>query len=259
MFPISDDNPTLRTPWMTYVILGITFAVWVLLQGAGLDDRTLAASICNLGLVPAELLHTRAVGYAVPIGQGLACVVDDSSVNWLTPIFSMFLHGGWGHILGNLLFFWVFGNNIEDSMGPWRFLAFYLLCGLVAVGAHMAVEPTSAIPTVGASGAISGIMGAYLLLYPRAHVNILFIFVVFIRVVAVPAWMALLWWFGWQVIAGLPQLSPVRTGDSGGVAVWAHIGGFVAGLVLVKLFEKHSLVDKRNLIREARRSDLVPS
>lgn len=257
MFPISDDNPTLRTPWMTYLILGLTFAAWVLLQGAGLDDRRLAESICNLGLVPAELTHTRAVGYAVPIGEGIACVVDDNGINWFTPLTSMFLHGGWGHILGNALFLWVFGNNIEDSTGPFRFLAFYLLCGLVAIGAHIAVEPTSAIPTVGASGAISGIMGAYLLLYPRAHVNILFIFIVFIRVVAVPAWMALLWWFGWQVISGLPQLNPVQTGDVGGVAVWAHIGGFVAGLVLVKLFESRYLVDKRNEIREARHAQLL--
>jgi membrane associated rhomboid family serine protease len=148
----------------------------------------------------------------------------------------MFLHGSWGHLLGNMLFLWVFGNNIEDSMGPWRFLVFYLICGLMAVGVHIATDPTSPVPTVGASGAISGIMGAYLLLYPRSRVNILFFFLIFIRIVPVPAWAALLWWFAWQVIAGLPQLSSMRPDVSGGVAVWAHIGGFVAGLVLIKLF-----------------------
>ena len=143
MIPISDDNPTLRTPWMTYVILALMFGAWVLLQGAGLDERQLAISVCNLGLVPAELLHTRPIGLAVPLGDGLACLVDDQTINWLTPLTSMFLHGSWGHILGNALFFWVFGNNIEDSMGPGRFLAFYLLTGLIATGVHIATAPAS--------------------------------------------------------------------------------------------------------------------
>ena len=257
MFPIGDDNPTLHTPWMTYVILALIFAAWVLVQGAGFDERTLAASICNLGMVPAELMHTRPIGFAVPISHDLACVVDDQSINWLTPITSMFLHGGWGHILGNALFLWVFGNNIEDSMGPFRFLLFYLICGLIAAGAHVALDPASPVPTVGASGAISGIMGAYLVLYPRAHVRLLIWILLFVRIVSVPAWAALLWWFGWQVIAGLPQLSPVRPDVSGGVAVWAHIGGFLAGVLLVKLFENDVLVAKRRLIHDTRQSRVL--
>jgi membrane associated rhomboid family serine protease len=252
MFPISDDNPTLHTPWMTWIILGLILAVWLLYQQAGFSEQAIAASVCNLGLVPAELTHGRPVGFAVPIARGMQCVVDDLAINWLTPITSMFLHGSWGHILGNALFFWVFGNNIEDSMGPGRFLVFYLLCGLIAAGAHIALDPTSPVPTVGASGAISGIMGAYLVLYPRARVRLLIWILLFVRIVPVPAWMALLWWFGWQVIAGLPQLSPVRPDVSGGVAVWAHIGGFVAGVVLVKLFENPVLVAKRRLIHDAR-------
>lgn len=259
MIPISDDNPTLRTPWMTWVILGGMFAVWLTVQGGGLNDLKLIASVCNLGMVPAELTHMRPVGYAIPIGHGMACVIDNSSINWYTPVISMFLHGGWGHILGNALFFWVFGNNIEDSMGPGRFLVFYLLCGLVAAAAHVATQPSSPIPTVGASGAISGVLGAYLVLYPRARVNILFWFLIFIRVIAVPAWAALLWWFGWQVIAALPQLSPMRPEVSGGVAVWAHIGGFVAGMILVKVFENPALVAKRKQIRDARYTELLPS
>ena len=107
----------------------------------------------------------------------------------------MFLHGGWGHLLGNMLFFWVFGNNIEDSMGPGRFLVFYLICGLVAAGAHVLVEPASPVPTVGASGAISGVLGAYLVLYPKVRVNMLFIFIIFFKVFAIPAWLVLIWWF----------------------------------------------------------------
>ena len=250
MIPISDDNPTLRTPWMTYVILGLMLGAWVLLQGAGINDRALAESVCNLGLVPAELLHTRPIGFAVPIGQGIACLVDDSPVNWLTPITSMFLHGGWGHIIGNAMFFWVFGNNIEDSMGPGRFLVFYLLTGLLASAVHVATAPTSPVPTVGASGAISGIMGAYLVLYPHARVNILILLPFYVRIVPFAAWMTLLWWFGWQVIAGLPQLNPVSPEVSGGVAVWAHIGGFVAGALLIKVFENPRLVQERRTIHD---------
>src|SRR3954466_11148274 len=169
------------------------FGTWIFVQGAGFDQQALAASVCNLGLVPGEITHMAHVGTAVPLGRGMACVVDNDRINMLTPIISMFLHGGWGHILGNALFFWVFGNNIEDSMGPGRFLVFYLICGLIAAAAHVLTQPSSAIPTVGASGAISGVLGAYLVLYPRARVNILFWLLIFIRVIAVPAWAALLW------------------------------------------------------------------
>ena len=182
------------------------------------------------------------------MGGGLACVVDNQAINVLTPLTSMFLHGSWGHILGNAMFFWVFGNNIEDSMGPLRFLAFYLACGLVAAGTHVLIDPTSPIPTVGASGAISGVLGAYLVLYPRVRVNMLF----FIAVISMPAWAVLLWWFAVQVVTGLPQLTPLRPEVStGGVAVWAHIGGFLAGLLLVRLFENSRLTAARNAIRLA--------
>jgi membrane associated rhomboid family serine protease len=248
MIPLSDDNPTLRTPIMTYLIIGLIVAAWVLLQGAGLRPEVLAASVCNLGLVPGELTGRAVLGTAIPLSETLVCAVDHESINWLTPFTSMFLHGGWGHLIGNLLFFWVFGNNIEDSMGRVRFLIFYLLCGLAAAGAQVAMSPGSPIPMVGASGAISGVMGAYLLLYPRVRVNMLFILFIFIRVVPIPAWAVLLWWFGLQVLTGLPQLNTVREA-SGGVAVWAHVGGFVAGFVLVKVFENRSLVRDRSSLR----------
>lgn len=251
MFPISDDNPTLHTPVMTWAILGVLAAVWVLVEGAGLNGAQLAATVCNYGMVPGELTHRAPLGSGVPIGPGMACVIDNEGINILTPLTSMFLHGSWGHILGNALFFWVFGNNIEDSMGSGRFLVFYLLCGLIAAAAHVLVSPASPVPTVGASGAISGVLGAYLVLYPHARVNILFWFLFFVRVIPVPAWAALLYWFVVQVITGLPQISPLRPDVSGGVAVWAHIGGFVAGMVLIKLFEDRGRVAQRKAIHDA--------
>jgi membrane associated rhomboid family serine protease len=231
MFPISDDNPTVTTPWMTFGLIAATLATWFLVQGAG-GHPALVESVCVKGLVPAELTGLRPIGYAVPLTRELSCVIDNDAINWFTPFSSMFLHGGWMHLLGNLWFFWVFGNNIEDSMGPGRFFAFYVLCGLLAAIAHIASAPASAIPTVGASGAISGIMGAYLVLFPRARVNYLLVLIIFIRTIAVPAWVALLMWFALQLLA----LPAAGAGDTGGVAVWAHLGGFVAGVALIKLF-----------------------
>ncbi len=127
-----------------------------------------------------------------------------------------------------------------------RFLVFYLLCGLAAAGTHVLVSPTSPVPTVGASGAISGLLGGYLVLYPRVRVNMLFFFFIFFRVIPLPAWVVLLFWFGWQVISGLPELSPLSPEISGGVAVWAHVGGFVAGAVLIRLFESRARVAQRD-------------
>jgi len=196
-------------------------------------------------MVPGELTRLAPLGSGEPIGPNLECVVDDQPINRLTPITSMFLHGGWGHLLGNMLFFWVFGNNVEDSMGRGRFVLFYFLCGLAAAAAHVAVSATSPVPTVGASGAISGILGAYLILYPRVRVKMLFI----LFVVPIRAWLVLIWWFLWEVLSGLPELSRVGADVSGGTAVWAHVGGFVAGVVLVKLFEDRRLVDIRNAER----------
>src|SRR5687768_961638 len=253
MIPLSDEHPTLRTPVMTYAILAALIGTWVFVQGAGFNEQQLAISICNLGMVPGEITQQARLGTGVPLGRGMACVIDNEQVNIFTPIISMFLHGGWGHLLGNCLFFWVFGNNVEDSMGRIRFLVFYLLCGLAAAATHILVQPASPVPTVGASGAISGVLGAYLVLYPRVRVRMLFYFLVFFRVISIPAWAVLLWWFAWQVISGLPELMSVRPEVSSGVAFWAHIGGFVAGLILVKLFENPALVARREVP-----ADLLP-
>ncbi|MDQ6888289.1 MAG: rhomboid family intramembrane serine protease [Gemmatimonadota bacterium] len=255
MIPVGDELSTLRRPVMTWIILAMMFAVWILVQGAGANDFRLVASVCNLGMVPGEITHLARLGTAVPIAPGVACVVDRDPINILTPLLSMFLHGGWGHILGNALFFWVFGNNVEDIMGRGRFLAFYLICGLAAAAAQIAVEPASAIPTVGASGAISGVLGAYLLLFPRARIRMLF----FVVVVPIRAWLVLIYWFIVQVVSGLPQLMQLRpevAGGGGGVAVWAHVGGFLAGLALIRLFARPELVAEHRAAELARESSL---
>jgi membrane associated rhomboid family serine protease len=250
MIPVGDELPTLRTAWMNYLILAIMWAVWLLIEQGGMNQVALAMRVCNLGMVPGELTRLAPLGTAVQVAPGMACVVDDYAINALTPLTSMFLHGGWMHIIGNSLFLWVFGNNVEDSMGPGRYLGFYLICGLAAAAAHVLSAPSSPVPTVGASGAISGVMGAYLLLYPTARVRMLFIFFV----VRIPAWIVLLWWFGVQVISGLPELSDVNAASNGGVAVWAHVGGFVTGVLLIKLFANAELVQRHKQVFGARRA-----
>lgn len=245
MIPLSDDNPTVRTPFVTFALLAAIALVWVFVQGAGLDEATLARSVCNLGLVAGEITRLAPVGQGVPIAPDMLCVIDREAINWLTPLTSMFLHGGWMHLIGNGLFLWVFGNNIEDSMGHFRFIVFYLLCGLAAAAAQVLVDPSSPIPMVGASGAISGVMGAYLVLYPRVRVNMLFFFLIFIRVIPLPAWVVLVYWFGIQVVSAWPGLMGAVQDPSGGVAFMAHIGGFIAGVILIKPFEKNDFVYER--------------
>jgi membrane associated rhomboid family serine protease len=254
LIPLSDDNPTLRRPLVTAALLLLIGATWLLVQGAGFNPQTLAASVCNFGLVAGEITRAAAVGTALPMGEGMVCIVDAEQINYLTPVTSMFLHGSWSHVVGNALFLWVFGNNIEDSMGRLRFIAFYLVCGLAAAAAQVAIDPASPVPMVGASGAISGVMGAYLVLYPRVRVNMLFIFVIYFHVFALPAWLVLLYWFGIQLFMALPQLSGMQ-GASSGVAVMAHLGGFIAGALLVKLFENQKLVDVRTYERHRRHPD----
>lgn len=235
---------------MTIALLVITWAVWLLVQGGydlG-DPYALAKSVCNLGLVPGELTGRAPVGQALPIGPGMACVVDAEPINFLTPVLSIFLHGGWGHIIGNSLYLWVFGNNVEDSMGRVRFLAFYLLTGVAAALGHVFVDPASPVPMVGASGAISGIMGAYLVLYPRCRVRT---FIPPFFLLTFPAWFVLVLWFVSQVLTGLPELMTLNPEISGGVAVWAHVGGFVAGVLLIRRFENPDLVRLRGVRGDA--------
>jgi membrane associated rhomboid family serine protease len=245
MIPISDDNPTLRFPLVTVAILVVLASVWIFFQHAAMDGLRLSETICNLGLVPGELTEQAAVGIAVPLGNGLYCVVDREPINYATPVLSMFLHASWAHLLFNGIFLWVFGKNVEDSMGRVRFSVFYLLCGLAAAGSQIAIDPASPVPMVGASGAISGVLGAYLILYPRVRVHV---FVGWF-LLALPAYLVLLIWIGLQLLSGLPQLTSLHPASSTGVAVWAHIGGFFAGVALVKFFQNPELVQARTFIR----------
>jgi membrane associated rhomboid family serine protease len=235
MIPIRDDNPTYHRSIATFAIIALNVVAWAFVQGLGFSP-SLAKSICQFGLVPGELLGTVAPGTAIPLGRGLVCITE-SSPNWYTLVTSMFMHGGWFHILGNMWFLFIFGDNVEDAMGPVRFVAFYLLCGLAAAGAQMLSSPGSALPMVGASGAIGGVMGAYAVLYPRAPVHMLVFFGFFFTRIVVPAFLMLGYWFLLQLLGGFFP-------GQAGVAFWAHIGGFVAGIALLRLFCVSGRVDE---------------
>jgi membrane associated rhomboid family serine protease len=242
MFPIRDDNPTLNPPAITVVLIGLNVAAWILVQGMGAEPY-LSRSVCDLGLIPGELLGRIPTGYTLPMSRELSCTVGEP--HWYTPLTSMFLHGGWLHLIGNMWFLWLFGNNVEDSMGHFRYLAFYLLSGLAAAAAQTLVNPNSAIPMVGASGAISGVMGAYIVLYPRVRVHMLIFLGFFITRAVVPAYLMLGYWFLLQILGGLPSLGGE---DTGGVAVWAHAGGFLAGALLILVFRDDELVARHRAL-----------
>ena len=235
MFPYRDDNPTLKTPIVTLILIGINVAVWVLVQGMGAEPL-LSRSVCELGLIPGEFLGLLPAGASVPMGPNTVCVMGNEET-WFTPLTSMFLHGGWFHLIGNMWFLWIFGNNVEDSMGHIRYLFFYTLCGLAAAAAQTFMSPSSPIPMVGASGAISGVMGAYIVLYPRVRIHMLVVLVIFITRIVVPAYLMLAYWFLLQLLGG-----GLTSGSEGGVAFWAHAGGFVAGALLIYLFRDLELV-----------------
>ncbi len=232
MFPYHDENETQRTAFVTMTLIALCVLAWILVQGAGAGE-SLAASVCNYGLIPGELTGKLPAGVRFPMGEGLVCLTD-ATRDTANVITSMFLHGSWMHLLGNMWFLWLFGNNIEDAMTRPRFLLFYLLCGLAAALLQVFAQPNSAIPMVGASGAISGVMGAYLVLFPRVRVFTLITLPLFFTTVALPAWVMLLYWMGLQFFGGLASIGA----EGGGVAFWAHVGGFVAGVVLVKLFAR---------------------
>lgn len=189
MIPVRDENPLVRKPIANVCVIGINIAAWIFIQGMG-DPVSLARSFCLFALIPGDLLGQVPPDKVISLDSGVACNLGVNT-NLITPIYSMFLHGGWFHIIGNMRFLWIFGDNIEDSMGIVRFVIFYLLCGLVAAAAQIMTNPASVIP--------------------------------------MPAVAMLGYWFILQLVGGIPALS----GSEGGVAFWAHVGGFVAGLLLV--------------------------
>jgi membrane associated rhomboid family serine protease len=236
MFPYRDENQTQHPAIVTIAIIALNVLSWLLVQGAG-TTYSLAKSVCELGLIAGELTGSLPSGTTFPMGEGLACATDPG--HQISHLFThMFLHGSWMHLLGNMWFLWLFGNNVEDSMGRMRFIIFYLLCGLAAAAGQILTDPAAPVPMVGASGAISGVMGAYLVLYPKVRVYTLVPLGFFITSMALPAWVMLGYWFLIQFLSGLTTVG----GEGGGVAFWAHVGGFVAGLVLVKLFARSDYV-----------------
>lgn len=218
MVPLHDDNPTTTTPVVTYGLIGLNIAIFVFqlsLSREGLDNFFDA-----WGLVPAQLTESF---------QG---ALEAPAYEWITLVSSQFLHGGFFHVGGNLLYLWVFGNNIEDQLGHVKFLIFYLGCGVLAGLTQWVFDPYSTVPTIGASGAIAGVMGAYILRFPRATIVTLIPLIIFFTTIRIPAIFFLGFWFVQQALFSLASLSTNVNLGSSGVAYWAHSGGFVFGLIL---------------------------
>jgi len=233
-YATSEHNEPLQiTPWTNYALIAANFLVFfyelfVNSQGAAQLNNFLL----DYSLVPCEYTAHCAVYPGTPIPF------------WLTLFTSMFLHGGWAHILGNMLFLWVFGSHIERSMGHLRYLAFYLACGMGASALEIATASTSNVPGLGASGAISGVLAAYLLLYPTSTVSTLLPISYLVIPIRLPAWVMIAGWFVLQLAYGIASLSPTAGADLGGVAYWAHVGGFVTGATLIWVFQRPSYVSQ---------------
>jgi membrane associated rhomboid family serine protease len=237
VIPLKDDIPTRRTPIVTIVFIAINVIVYFLFERGLWELGDLGNErVVEFGAIPLEITEPGTECASAAGGTQIQCGTGDfasgNAPSWLTSLTSMFMHGSLLHLGGNMLFLWIFGNNIEDSMGRLTFVAFYLLGGFAALGLHVLTDPDSAIPTVGASGAIAGVLGAYARLYPRARVvTVVFIIIIF-TVVTLPALLVLGVWFLLQLLPAFSEPS----GAGGGVAYFAHIGGFVFGLLAIKLF-----------------------
>ena len=245
MLPLKDNIPTDRFPVVTVVLIVLNVLMFFGFQGARWDGGGFAVdeqNVVEYAEIPYEITnpgkHCELVGEGesgqvlCEGAEGVRGEAEEQAPTWLTLLTSMFMHGGFLHIAGNMLFLWIFGNNVEDSMGRAKFVGFYLLGGLAATAAQVAFEPESTVPTLGASGAVAAVLGGYALLYPRARVVTLVFIVIFITVIELPAWLVL---FGWALLQVFSASSQAGL-EGGGVAYWAHIGGFVFGLALIKLF-----------------------
>src|SRR5215469_9475890 len=224
MFPIRDDQPRYSTPFVNWFLIVLNILIY--LFQSTLDPRSAELFAQQFGVVPSHLFAFLAGSPRYPLP---AVVI---------PFFtSMFLHASWLHVLGNMWFLYIFGDNIEDYLGHFKYLVFYILSGLFAMSTQVAIYPHSNLPPVGSSGAIAGVLGAYFILYPRARVLTWF----FVFIFYIPAWIMLGYWFVFQFFAGAATLSMAHAGrDVGGVAVWAHVGGFVAGVIMIKLFPERA-------------------
>ncbi len=246
MFPYRVDNPRLGPAIATFVIMALNLLVWVVVEGMGAN--AMPNTVCTLGLIPSALVGHLLPGAVIPLGQGMSCILG-SVPPWVTPLTSMFMHGGWFHLIGNMWFLWLFGPNVEDVMGHYRYTVFYLVAGLAAATAQVLVDPTSTLPMVGASGAISGVMGAYVILFPRVRVHLLIFLGIFITRVTVPAYVMLGYWFLLQVLQGSVNALQAQ---GGGVAFAAHVGGFLTGALLVSAFKNPALLARREELLSSR-------
>jgi membrane associated rhomboid family serine protease len=236
MIPIGDDNTDRhRTPYVTWTLIALNIFVFVVFQGMGSNQRVTLA----YATVPAEILSGRDIAEVIPVRDSYGRVVDQVEILptpipvYLTLLTAMFMHGGFAHLFGNMLYLWIFGDNVEDAMGHGRFLVFYLVTGIAAGLAHVLVTAVLGnnplIPSLGASGAISGVLGGYIVLFPRKRVHV----IAFYQMMHVPAIFAIGIWFLFQLVSGAGTV----VGNVGGVAYGAHIGGFLAGMILVKFFD----------------------
>lgn len=227
MIPLRDENPIRSVPYLTYLLIAANVVVFLMEQTGGIvvTERALGGPMAGWTMVPAEITG----------GQDLPTNGITLRPFYLTLLTSTFMHGGWLHLLGNMLYLWIFGNNIEDSLGRPRFLLFYLLAGLAAAAAQIMIGPDSVIPNLGASGAIAGVLGAYLVLFPKAGVDSLIFLGIFFTKIRVPAFVLLGFWIVSQFFSQfLGSLMTHGGGDTGGVAYMAHIGGFIAGCLLIR-------------------------
>jgi len=223
MIPLRDETPRYSTPYVTYFIIALNVLIFLFELTAGSQGQ-LDALVGQFGVVPRRFALDLSGSHFDPAGA-------------FVPILTaMFLHGSWLHIIGNMWVLWIFGDNIEDYLGHFPYLLFYLSTGVIAFLTHIALNPGSRVPTVGASGAIAGVMGAYFLLYPRAKVLVWFPPIFFFHL---PAWLVLGYWFLIQFLSGTAT-SIANTGSTGGVAVWAHVGGFLAGMALIKILPERA-------------------
>jgi membrane associated rhomboid family serine protease len=250
MIPIRDINPTSRTAWLTLALIAANVAIFVLWEPTFAGQREQQEFFFCNAQVPFELTNQttladggsvarRAIAESFGTGESQAAGLQEflqrtcPDKSWLMSTFvSMFLHGGWLHLAGNMLFLWVFGNNVEDRLGRITFVAFYVLGGLAATALQVAFDPSSAVPNVGASGAIAAILGSYLIMFPRARIHTLVIFL-FITFLDLPAVVVLVGWFVLQLFSGVGEMGRQL---GGGVAYWAHVGGFVFGWAVTWLF-----------------------
>ena len=243
MFPLKDNIPTERFPVVTVTLIALNVIAYFLWQRGGLtlgdpSSPHFQENLVRYAEFPYEVTHPGE--QCIPSGSSAFTCSDvygpryDLPPTWLTVFTAMFMHGGLLHLGGNMLFLWIFGNNVEDSMGPVKFVAFYLLAGLAATAGQLAIDPNAAVPNIGASGAVAGVLGGYILLFPQARVITVIFIVFFFTILELPALAILGFWFIQQVLFGYFDLD--TGGAGGGVAYFAHIGGFVFGLIVIKLF-----------------------